>query len=161
MRKIMAIAAVPGLIAGIYTFIASFFGLSMDKLGTKVFLLHFGIFALFIPLVGVERWSKGVDTISRKAALGNPQHASALSPVCCGLFRVPHFESRYIPGNHQWRICFEQSWENSRAHFRTRLSVPKAWELRFFASGWILAYFAIMMHWWFPRQDEWTVVMPD
>jgi hypothetical protein len=41
--------------------IASFFGLSMDKLGTKVFLLHLGIFALFVPLVGVERWSKGVD----------------------------------------------------------------------------------------------------
>jgi hypothetical protein len=50
MRKIVAIAAVPGLIAGIYIFIARFFGLSMDKLGTKVLLLHLGIFALFIPL---------------------------------------------------------------------------------------------------------------
>jgi hypothetical protein len=37
----------------------------------------------------------------------------------------------------------------------------KGWELRLFASVWILAYFAIMMHWWFPRQDEWTVVTPD
>jgi hypothetical protein len=37
----------------------------------------------------------------------------------------------------------------------------KGWELRLFASGWMLAYFAVMMYWWFPRQDEWTVVMPD
>lgn len=37
----------------------------------------------------------------------------------------------------------------------------KGWELRLFAAGWILAYFAIMMPWWYPWQDEWTVVMPD
>jgi hypothetical protein len=37
----------------------------------------------------------------------------------------------------------------------------KGWELRLFASGWILVYYALMMHWWFPRQEPWTVVMPD
>lgn len=61
MRKVVAIAAVPGIIAGLYIFIASFFGLTMDKLGAKVFLLHLGIGVFFIPLVVVERWSKGVD----------------------------------------------------------------------------------------------------
>jgi hypothetical protein len=39
--------------------------------------------------------------------------------------------------------------------------ILKGWELRLFASGWIVFYFAIMMHWWYPRRDEWTVVMPD
>ena len=37
----------------------------------------------------------------------------------------------------------------------------KGWEVRLFASGWILFYYALMMYWWFPRQDEWTAVMPD
>ena len=37
----------------------------------------------------------------------------------------------------------------------------KGWELRLFASGSILGYCAAMMYWWFPRQDEWTVIMPD
>jgi hypothetical protein len=37
----------------------------------------------------------------------------------------------------------------------------KGWELRLFASGWVLTYFAVMMLWWYPRQDEWTVVMPN
>jgi hypothetical protein len=46
MRKVIAIAAVPGLIAGIYIFAASFFGLTMDKLGAKAFLLHLGLFAI-------------------------------------------------------------------------------------------------------------------
>src|SRR5882762_3694944 len=66
MRKVVAIAAGPGLIAGIYIFIASFFGLTMDKLGAKAILLHLGIFALFIPLVIVERWSKGRDPFRGK-----------------------------------------------------------------------------------------------
>src|SRR5262249_4843988 len=66
MRKAMAVVAAPGLIAGVYIFIASFSGLTMDKLGAKAFLLHLGIFALFIPLVVVERWSKRVDPFRGK-----------------------------------------------------------------------------------------------
>jgi hypothetical protein len=125
MRKVVAIAAVPGLIAGIYIFIASFFGLSMDKLGTKVFLLHLGIFALFIPLVGVERWSKGVDPFRGRPRWVIRSMQIPLSPVCCGLLHVPRFESRCIPGNHQWRAgdqilvgpgSFSKR-ERSRPHF--------------------------------------------
>jgi len=37
----------------------------------------------------------------------------------------------------------------------------KGWELRLFASGWMVFYYALIMYWWFPRKDEWTVVMPD
>jgi hypothetical protein len=66
MRKVIAIAAAPGFIAGVYIFIASFFGLTMDKLGAKALLLHLGIFARGIPLVFVERWSKGVDPFRGK-----------------------------------------------------------------------------------------------
>ena len=61
MRKVVAIAAAPGFLAGIYIFIASFFGLTMDKLGATAILLHFGVFALVLPLVIIERRSKGAD----------------------------------------------------------------------------------------------------
>jgi hypothetical protein len=39
----------------------------------------------------------------------------------------------------------------------------KGWELRLFASGWMFAYYSLIMYRWFPRQDKtpWTVVMPD
>jgi hypothetical protein len=40
MRKLVAVAAALGLIAGICIFIASFFGLTMDKLGAKAVLLR-------------------------------------------------------------------------------------------------------------------------
>ena len=34
-------------------------------------------------------------------------------------------------------------------------------QIAVFASGWIVMYYGLTMHWWFPRQDEWTVVQPD
>ena len=94
--RVMALAAVPGLIAGIYIFTASFFGLTMDRLGAKAFRLHLGIFAFGIPLAFAKRWGKGVNPFR-----GKPR-----------------------------------------------------WVLR-------SMHYALMMHWWFPGHDEWTVVMPD
>src|ERR1700722_18606629 len=55
MRKILAIAAALVLIVSIYIFIASLYGLTMDKLGGRALLLHLGIFALAVPYILVER----------------------------------------------------------------------------------------------------------
>jgi len=66
LRKVIAIVAMSGLTVSAYIFIASFVGLTLDKLGAKWFLLHFGIFALGIPLGVVERWSKGVNPFRGK-----------------------------------------------------------------------------------------------
>jgi hypothetical protein len=161
MRRVVAIAAVPGLIAGIYIFIASFFGLSMDKLGTKVFLLHLGVFALFVPLVGVERWSKRVDPFR-----GKPHWVIRSMQTLFLLFVVVFFTFLALSHAASPEIINGEYVLNSHGRIVGHISERdylflKAWELRLFASGWILAYFAIMMYWWSPRQDEWTVVMPD
>src|SRR5215468_10709658 len=66
MRKVIAIAAASGLLGGIYIFIASFFGMTMDRLGARAFLLHLGIFAIGIPLFFVEEWPKRVDPFPGK-----------------------------------------------------------------------------------------------
>jgi hypothetical protein len=49
MRKVVAIPAAAGLIVGMYIFVASFLGLTMDKLGRRAFLLHLGVLAIGIP----------------------------------------------------------------------------------------------------------------
>jgi hypothetical protein len=157
----MAGLAVPGLIAGIYIFIASFFGLTMDKLGAKVVLLHLGIFALFIPLVAVERWSRGMDPYRGKPSwvLRTMQIflvlflAVFLTFLALGHAAFPKIiNGEYALYHHGGRVehISEQDF-----------LFVKGWELRLFATGWILFYYALMMHWWFPQQDEWTVVMPD
>ena len=162
MRKVIAIAAAPGFVAGIYIFIASFFGLTMDKLGAKAFLLHLGIFALAIPLVIAERWSKSVNPFG-----GKPRWVvrsiQILGLLCVALFFVflalSHAASpeiingEYVLNNHGKIVGYISE--------RDYLFL-KGWELRLFASGWMFAYYSLIMHWWFPRREEtpWTVVMP-
>jgi hypothetical protein len=161
MRKVMAVGAAPGLIAGIYIFIASFFGLTMNKLGGKAFLLHLGLFALFIPLVLVERWSKGVDPFR-----GKPRWVLRSMQILFLLFVVFFFTFLALSHAASPEIINGEYVLNSHGtpvgHISERdYLFLKGWELRLFASGWILAYFATIMYWWFPRQDEWTAVMPD
>jgi len=161
MRKVVAIAAVPGLIASIYIFIASFLGLSMDNLGGKAFLLHLGIFALFIPLIFVDRWSNGVDPFR-----GKPRWVLRSMQILFLLFVVVFFTLLALSHAASPEIINGEYVLKSHGTMVRHISERdylflKGWELRLFASGWILAYFATMMHWWFPRQEEWAVVMPD
>jgi hypothetical protein len=161
MRKVVAIAAAPGLIASIYIFIASFLGLSMDNLGGKAFLLHLGIFALFIPLIFVDHWSNGVDPFR-----GKPRWVLRSMQILFLLFLVVFFTFLFLSHAASPEIINGEHVLNNHGKIVGYISERdyrslKGWELRLFASGWLLGYYAVMMYWWFPRQDEWTVVMPD
>src|SRR5712671_1924422 len=161
MRKVVAIAAVPGLIASIYIFIASFLGLSMDNLGGKAFLLHLGIFALFIPLIFVDHWSNGVDPFR-----GKPRWVLRSMQILFLLFLVVFLTFLSLSHAASPEIINGEHVLNNHGKIVRHISERdyrflKGWELRLFASGWVLGYYAAMMYWWFPRQDEWTVVMPD
>ena len=163
MRKVIAIVAAPGCIAGAYIFITSFFGLTMEKLGARAVLLHLGIFVLFFPLAILERRSKDLDPFR-----GRPRwvvrSTQMLGLLCFVIFFVflalSHAASpeiingAYVLNSHGKIVGYISE--------RDYLFL-KGWELRLFASGWIFFYYAIMMGWWFPRRKEtpWTVLMPD
>jgi hypothetical protein len=163
MRKVLAIMAVPGFLAGIYTFIASFFGLTMDKLGARAFLLHLGIFALFLPLVFIERRFKGVDPFRGRPhwVVRTIQVFGLLCFVCFFVFLIlshaasPEIiDGAYVLNNHGKIVGYISEKD---------YLFLKGWELRLFASGWMFFYYTLMMNWWFPGREEkpWTVQMPD
>lgn len=161
MRKIVAIVAALGCVAGISVFIASFFGLTMNKLGAKAFLMHLGIFALGIPLVFVEKWSKGANPFR-----GKPRWAIRSMQILFLPFVGVFFTFLALSHAASPEIINGEYVLNSHGKIVGHISARdyvflKGWELRLFASGWIVVYNALMMHWWFPRRDEWTVVMPD
>jgi hypothetical protein len=161
MPKIMAVLAAPGLIAGIYIFVESFSGLTMERLGVRAFLLHLGLFAFFIPLIGVERWSKGVDPFR-----GRPRWVIRCVQMLFLLFIVVFLAFLAMSHAASPDIINGEYVLNSHGKIIEHISERdylflKGWELRLFASGWVLTYFAVMMLWWYPRQDEWTVVMPN
>jgi hypothetical protein len=161
MRKAVALAATPGLIASFYIFIASFFGFTVDELWPKPILLHLGIFALAIPLIFVERWSSAAGPLHRKPkwVLRSLQSLFLLFIFVFLTFLVSSHgaapdivNGEYVLNNHGKIVAYI----SQREYF-----FLKGWELRLFASGWIVAYYALILFWWFPRQDEWAVVMPD
>jgi hypothetical protein len=160
IRKIMAVAAASGALVGTFVFIGSFFGLTMNKLGARVFLLHLGIFVLAIPLIFVER-SKGADWSRGKPhwALRSMQLAFLLFIGVFVTFLILSHAAAPDVVNGEYVL-------NSHGKIVGYLSEKdylflKGWELRLFASGWIGVYWALAIEWWFPRQDEWTVLMPD
>jgi hypothetical protein len=161
MRKIIATAAAFGFIAGVYTFIASFYGLTLDKLGATAFLLHLGILALVIPLAIVERSSKGASRNRGRPrwVIRSIQVLSLLFIVLFLIFlALSHaaapeiINGEYVLNNHGKIIGVISERE---------YLVLKGWELRLFASGWMAFYYALMMDWWFPHREPWSVVMPD
>lgn len=161
MRKVLAIVAALGSITGIYTFIASLFGLTMDKLGAKAVLLHLGLFALGIPLVFAERWGKGVNPF-----LGKPRWVLRSLQILFFFFIVVFVIFLALGHAGSSEIINGEYALNSHGEVIRYISERdylflKGWELRFFAAGWIVMYYGLTMHWWFPRRDEWTVVMPE
>jgi hypothetical protein len=161
MRKIMAVLAAPGLIAGIYIFVASFLGLTMERLGGRAFLLHLGIFALFIPLAVVERRAGSVDPFR-----GKPRWVLRSMQILFLLFVAVFFT--FLALSHAASPEFSKGEYVLNSHGKIIGHISerdylflKGWEVRLFASGWILFYYTLMTYWWFPKRDEWTVVMPD
>ncbi len=133
----------------------------MDKLGARAFLLHLGIFALAIPLVAVERWSKMVNPFR-----GKPRWVLRSMQILFLLFIAVFFTFLALSHAAAPEIINGEYVLNSHGKIVGYISERdylflKGWELRLFASGWILVYYALMMHWWFPRKNEWTVVTPD
>lgn len=158
VRKVIAIVAAPGFLAGVFIMGASFFGLTLDRLGMKAFAMHLGIFVLLIPLTFVEPNSKGRDLFRGKPrwAVRSIQTLFVFFvAVFIGFLVLSHGASPDIIGgeyvlNSHGRIVGHIS-------ERDYLSL-KGWELRLFASRWTLAYYTLMMAWWFPRQNELTRV---
>jgi hypothetical protein len=162
MRKVISIAAAPGFLAGVYLMGASFFGFTMDKLGVKaIFVLHLGIFPFVILLSIVDPWSKGVDVWRGKPPWVVRSMQTLLVLFIAFFFvslAVSHAASPDIIGGEYVLTRYGKI----VAHISERDYLYfKGWQLRFFASLWIYLYYTLMMLWWFPRQYEWLVVMPD
>ena len=166
MRRLIALTAGLLCLASIYCFIASFFGLNLDRLGLKVVLLHGGIFALGLPLIAADKIRARAHRLSPREL--NPDRKPAwLSQISIGLFlfflvmflsflllshaATPDIKDGEHVLNSHGRII---GYISEKDYFRL-----KAWELRFFASGWLCLYFRLMIDWWFPKYLEtpWSV----
>ncbi len=138
----------------------------MDNLGARAFLLHLGIFVLFVPLIILERsklsgpsWLKAQDPWA-----GKPTWAVRSIQAVGLLFFVIFFVFFFLSHAASPEIKDGDFVLNSHGDIVGYITekdyrMLKAWELRLFASGWTCFYYAIAISWWFPRVEEtpWAV----
>ena len=130
----------------------------MDGMFRWAMLLHIGVFALLIPMYGVEysaiKNSKFMwDAIWR----GLPKWALRATQIVF-LFFAAHFvlflvqshaaspeiiNGQYVLSNHGEIVK-----ELTESQYRWL----KGSELRLFATGWLSFYVALALYWWFPRK---------
>jgi hypothetical protein len=167
MRKIPAIAAALGLIASVYVFIASLYGLTLNKLGGRALLLHLGIFALAVPYIVVERMKANGQQFSYGGVApyeGRPIWVKRSMGIVFAFF-ITFFLIFLIQGHAASREIIDGEYVlNNHGTIVRYLSANeyfqmKASELCLFASGW-MANYGLMMYWWFPRpiaETPWTL----
>ena len=153
----MAIVGAFGLLASSSAFIGSFLGLTLDKLGKWILVLHGGVFLLALPMVAIEYPAKQANTLFWKDfECGKPRWIRLAIIATFILFAVifilfallnhvssPEIQDgQYVLNNHGniIRVLSEREY--------LRL---KGWELRTFAAGWICFYVMITAYWWYPR----------
>lgn len=150
-----------GFVAGSLIVVATFSGLTMDSLGLKIILpLHLGLFVLYALLLLVERPSKGLGLFR-----GRPLWVLRSTQILFLLFAAVFFA--FMASSHAASPEIVNGQYVLSDHGRVVRPISegeylrlKASELRLFASGWMVFYYPLTMAWWFPRQDEWTLVMP-
>jgi len=166
MRKLMALTAGLFCVASFSCFIASFFGLNLNRLGLKVLLLHAGIFGLGLPLIAAEKIRARAHRLTPRE-LNPGRKPPWLNHISVGLFLlflVMFFSFLLVSHAATPDIKDGEYVLNSHGRIIGYISEKdyfwlKAWELRFFASGWLCLYFRLMIDWWFPTYLEtpWTV----
>ena len=160
MRRMMATIAGFGFAVGVCVFISSFVGTTMEKLWPWSVALHIGIFALVLSIVVFERsalmgnnlfWKEFEQRTPDWVILGI-KLLGALFGIIFVLFLIlsraasPEIQNGdFVLNNHGHIVAVLTE---------TEYLVLKGWELRFFASGWMFAYFYLAMYWWFPRNER-------
>ena len=160
MRRIVAMVAAFGFVSSICIFISSFIGATMEKLLPMPIVLHIGIIALVASVVGFERFAGIKPNLSWKEFKARTPDwvifgLKLLFLLFCIIFVLFLILSRFAsPKIHDGDYVLSDHGRIAAVLTKTEYLFLKGWELRFFASGWTLAYFFLMMYWWFPMSGQ-------
>ncbi len=160
VRMIFASASTIALIISIYVYVRSFTGMAMESLAGRPFDLHLSMFLVLIPICAFE--FKGLR--DQKALIGALKKArpKLIGPAIQMLF-VFYFSNfmLFLILSHGAAPAIVNGNYVLNDHGRVKgvLSASeyfslKSYELRLFASGWVLGYFSAAAYWWFPRANQ-------
>jgi hypothetical protein len=159
LRKLLATLSILGLVASIFAYLASFFGLTPGPDTDShlwVFAFFGGFILLYLPLVIVEYGSLSDRTFFWKGfAATRPRWTVPVIQIF-GAVAMAHFVLFLIlthaasPAIVKAQFVLSDHGDVRRVISRSQYLSLVAWEMRFMASFWIFFYLVVTLYWWFP-----------
>ena len=159
-RWLLAILSLAGLAVSVVVYVASFKGLTLDRMGIWVFVLHVGIFLPLIPMYGIESSAIRDRTFFWDGfKRGKPSWALPLIQIL-GLFFFAHFVLFFLishgasPKIVDGRFVLDSHGQIKKLLTEAEFHSLKGYELRIFATGWMSFYSTTAIYWWFSAMKK-------
>jgi hypothetical protein len=156
-RRYLAILSLAGLAASMVVYVGSFKGLTLDRMGSWMFVLHVGIFVLLIPMYAIEYPGIRKRTFLRDGFRRDKPVWAYYMVQLFGAFFIIHFvlfllvshgaAPRIVDG----KFCLDNHGQITKWLTEAEFLSLKGCELRIFATGWMFFYSFATTYWWFPR----------
>jgi len=156
-RRFLAILSLAGLAASLVVYVGSFKGLTLDRMGSWMFVLHVGIFVLLIPMYAIEYPGIRNRIFFRDGfRRGKPVWAYYMVHFF-GAFFFIHFILFFLvshgsaPKIVDGKFVLDNHGQITKWLTEAKFLTLKGYELRIFATGWMSFYSVAATYWWFPR----------
>jgi small-conductance mechanosensitive channel len=157
MRRILAVISACGLAGSIASYVASYFGSTMDSLWHRALLLHLGVFILVLPMFALEHSSIKNNVFFWKGFKEGRPAWTVFVISAAGLFFLFHFAFFLIqshaasPQIEDGDYVLDDHGQIIKILTHGEYLVLKGAELRIFATGWLFFYLILTMYWGFPK----------
>jgi hypothetical protein len=153
MRRVLATLSLIGFLSAVCVFLGSFFGLTLDKLGAVTFMLHGGIFALFLAQFLSDKKLRPMNPYSAA-----PPFVRSIGAALGTIFVVVFIAFFLMSRAASPQVLNGEFVLNAHGKIVAHISeheylVLKGWELRIFATLWMFFYFTLMTGWLFGSPD--------
>jgi hypothetical protein len=156
-RRFLAILSLAGLAASMVVYVGSFKGLTLNGMGSWMFVLHVGIFVLLIPMYAIEYPGIRNRTFFRDGfRLDKPVWVCYMVHFF-GAFFIIHFILFFLvshgaaPKIVDGKFALDNHGQITKWLTEAEFLSLKGYELRIFATGWTSFYSFAATYWWFPR----------
>jgi hypothetical protein len=159
-RWLLAVLSLAGFAASIVIYIASFRGLTLDRMGIWAFALHVGIFLPLIPLYAIEYPAIRDRTFFRDGFKRDKPRWAVPLIQSFALFFIVHFVLFFLVGYGaspkvvDGKFVLDNHGQIKKLLTESEFLSLKGYELRIFATGWMFFYSVSTIYWWFSAKKK-------
>ena len=138
-------------------YLGSFRGLTLDRMGGWIFILHVGVFVLLIPMYAIEYSGIRNRTFFWDGFRRGKRVWAYYMVQVFGAFFIVHFIMFLLvsygaaPKIVDGKFALDNHGQITKWLTKIEFLTLKGYELRIFATGWMSFYSVAGTYWWFPQ----------